>query len=803
MTVRIDLHNKTISLSVRDLAFSDLSGASITQESSLPTRAALGRSIHSRHQNDQSSTGDDYHKEVTVRHETDICDFHVVIKGRIDGVVQRGDSVLVEEIKSVFNISSVPAALENGEYDAYRTQVQYYMWLLSGQLGRKVSGRIVFIGIADGGIHTEDVRLNKATLARHLRNRIAGIIEDEQLRHEWRAKQQEFAQRLKFPFPVKRRYQQEMMDDVESALLKGNDIMISAPTGVGKTIAALFPALRYALHKGLRVFFTTSKTTQQQIVMESLDLINGNGQSLHAIHLRAKEKMCANSIYFCHPDFCPYARDYYSRLKSSTAVDELLLHRIIRPEVVFETGRIHRLCPFELSLDTSLKCNIIVCDYNYVFDPSVFLRRFFLDKYDDSILIIDEAHNLYQRGMEYYSPSLDRNAIRELAAAHAGSSIFVLTEFSEILTSVDEYFGVLDAFGTDEYGTAAEYLVNLDVQFFRETQEQLDDIAVRYFLHRQISPAPAREDPVTGFLRDFSHFNYVLSLGGDEFSQIYNRRYASHRLKILCMDPSRQLGERVKGFYSTIAMSATLEPQTFYRDVLGFDRAVLLRRFPSPFPRENRKILIIPRVSTRYSVRQRFYEQTASIIAEIISIRTGNYLVFFPSFDFLDSVYSFMPARRIEITCQQRAMSDNERSLVLERLKQEDGLVVFAVQSGIFAEGVDYPGDMVIGVIIVGPGLPQYCFEQELMKIHYEDRYGMGFEYAYLYPGMNRVIQSAGRLIRSHDDKGIVALLGQRFATAHYNSLLPADWYLESPRELVSNRYSRDIADFWESVYNR
>ena len=148
-------------------------------------------------------------------------------------------------------------------------------------------------------------------------------------------------------------------------------------------------------------------------------------------------------------------------------------------------------------------------------------------------------------------------------------------------------------------------------------------------------------------------------------------------------------------------------------------------------------------------------------------------------------------------------MSDNERSLVLERLKQEDGLVVFAVQSGIFAEGVDYPGDMVIGVIIVGPGLPQYCFEQELMKIHYEDRYGMGFEYAYLYPGMNRVIQSAGRLIRSHDDKGIVALLGQRFATAHYNSLLPADWYLESPRELVSNRYSRDIADFWESVYNR
>ena len=801
MTIRIDLENRTLSLGVKDLALPDEVEGSITQEASLPARAALGRGAHSSHQTSRENSEKTYRSEVTIKHETDVLDFHVTVQGRIDGVYEHDGALVVEEIKSVFNTSSAIRRLENGSDDPHILQLQFYIWLLGLETGREVSGGLVFIGIVEGNVEKLDVAFDEDLVLKRFYDRVEGIIEDARLKREWRRKQKEFANKLEFPFPSKRRYQQEMMDEVEAALLRGGDIMISAPTGVGKTIAALLPALRFTLHHGMRLFFITSKTTQQRIIVENIELLNRGQGSLTGIHIRAKEKMCSNDIYFCHPDFCQFARNYYGRLISSGAVEMLLERRTIRPEDVYQVGVARRLCPFELSLDVSLRCDVIVCDYNYVFDPSVYFRRYFLDKYDDSILIIDEAHNLYQRGMAYYSPSLDRGFINELQRSCSGSSVKVLEELAEALESLDGYFNTLDQFGTEQHGKAGKYLVNLDRDYFDELKQAMDEMAEKYYIYKQQSSVPVPEDPVQQFFRNFSHFHFVLSLEGDEFAHIYDREKFSHVLQILCCDPSTQLRKRIDGFYSTIAMSATLEPQQFYRDVLGFDRdATTLRRFPSPFPTENSRIIVIPRISTRYSVRHKFFEKTAQIISDIVAIRRGNYMVFFPSFQFLEHVLAYMPARRYEIICQQRAMSENERSIVIDRLATEKGLVVFAVQSGIFAEGVDYPGEMVIGAIIVGPGLPLFCFEQELMKYHYDDRSAMGFEYAYLYPGMNRVIQSAGRVIRSEEDKGIIVLLGQRFSTKYYSALFPPYWYIDSPGELISKDYVKDIKEFWHSI---
>ncbi len=801
MTIRVNFENKTIILSVKDLALAELDKGSIVPESSLPARAALGRSIHGKHQNNRQDTDTAYRREVTVKYETDLFDFHITVQGRIDGVYEQKGKLVVEEIKSVFNTASIQLSFENNRYEAYILQLQYYIWLLEKKTGKEVKGLLVFIPIAAGSIEKTEVDFDETAVLNHFRKRIESIIEEATLRHEWQIEQRRFAEKLEFPFTSKRKYQQEMMDETETALLRGQDLMVSAPTGVGKTIAALFPTLRLALHKGMRIFFTTSKTTQQRIVVDSLKLLNGNNHRIYAIHIRAKEKMCANSIYFCHSDFCPFARNYYGKLKTSGAIDELLKRRTITPEAVYEVGVLHKLCPFELSLDVSLRCDVIVCDYNYVFDPSVYLRRFFLDKYDDSILIIDEAHNLYQRGMEYYSPTLKRAFINEIIHANSDSKTPVLIELCEVLESLDMYFHTLDNFGTEEHGNVEEYLVNLDMDFFDEVKEKLDEITVKYYVYKKQSSVPLQEDPIQQFLRNFSLFHYVLSLKGDEFSHIYKRRGESHIIRILCSDPSSQLGKRIEGFYSTIAMSATLEPQQFYRDVLGFDRdKTTLRHFPSPFPKENRKIMVVPQISTKYSVRHRFYEKTAQIINDIVNLHYGNYLVFFPSFEFLENVYAYMPLRHHEIMCQQRFMSENERSVVIQRLKEEKALVVFAVQSGIFAEGVDYPGDMATCAIIVGPGLPQFNFEQELRKYYYAEYYGMGFEYAYLYPGMRRIIQSAGRVIRSEEDKGIIVLLGRRFATKYYNSLFPTDWYEHSPDELVSQDYIEEIREFWKST---
>lgn len=801
MTVRIDLDKKEIILGVKDLTSQDYAHSDHYVEDNLPIRAYLGRSVHEESQKYQSETNPAYSREVMVKYETNLRNFHIIIQGRVDGVYEKDGSIVVEEIKSVFNIAGVKRGIENGVYEAFFEQAEYYTWLLKMQSDKRVTGYLLFVGIADGQTERIPVKFNEKELMRKFENRISSIIREAELKREWQKKQREFAEKLEFPFATKREFQQEMMDEVEGALLRQQDIMISAPTGVGKTIAALFPALRYALHRGMRIFFVTSKTTQQRIVIDSLKLLCRRKSGATVINIMAKEKMCPHDDYFCHPDFCPFIREYPKRLRASTAIEELMHKKIITPEDVYASGIFHRLCPFELSLDVSLKCDAIVCDYNYVFDPSVYLRRFFSEKYDDSILIIDEAHNLYQRGMAYYSPELNRAKVIELIQFASKHDAPVFTEFMEILEPLEEYFKKLEKFGIEERSNAKEYLVNLDIDFFSELEEKTRKLAVNYYVHKKEFSVPVKDDPFQQFLLDFGMFCYVLSLGGDEFAHIYHRKEDGNILKILCCDPSRQLGERISGLYCTIAMSATLEPHQFYRDVLGFDRdRTTLRRFPSPFPKSNRKIIINSKVSTKYTQRHKFYEKIANFITDITMLREGNYLVFFPSYQFLENVYAHMPVHKLDIIVQQRSMSENERSVVITRLSDEKGIVVFAVQGGIFAEGVDYPGDAAIGAIIIGPGLPQYDFEQEVMKNYYQERYGMGFEYAYLYPGMNRTIQAAGRVIRSETDKGIIVLADERFATRYYNSLFPPDWYERSPDELISKDCIKDISQFWAGV---
>jgi DNA excision repair protein ERCC-2 len=445
----------------------------------------------------------------------------------------------------------------------------------------------------------------------------------------------------------------------------------------------------------------------------------------------------------------------------------------------------------------------VVCDYNYVFDPTVFLRRFFLEqKYDDTILIIDEAHNLYQRGRAYYSPELKRSNIRFLIARANDSGKPMLREIAEVLEGLDGYFSQLVEYGREQFEGMPKFPVKIDLGFFDEEKEGLESAMVRYFLHKKTEHLSVPRDPFEAFYHEFNSFYSVLQLQGEEFSHLYDAENGAHVLKILCKDPSRFLGQRMQGFYATIAMSATLVPPEFFRDVLGFDRdATRLVSFPSPFPQENRKILVVPRFSTTYRLRGRFYERAARTVEEIVSTKKGNYFVFFPSFEYLQAVADYVSPPGFVVVRQERNMSERDRAEVLEGLTEGGrNHVILAVQGGIFAEGVDYPGEMLIGAIVVGPGLPRYDFEQELMREYFQERYGAGFEYAYLYPGMNRVVQSAGRVIRTESDRGIIALLGTRFARPEYYSLFPRDWYVYSPKELIAQDYLEEFRQFWSET---
>ncbi len=800
MAIRIDDKQKVIHLSVRDLVSASAALGSIIAPELLPARASLGRAAHKDHQSEREQSLASYRREVHIEHRMSVDNFTAIIRGRIDGVYERRGNLVVEEVKSVISTEDILDRIKEGGFQSSVLQLQVYMFLLTSQNAKEVSGYLVFVGLDDASTERVEVDFDPDGIRRLIVGRIHGLLAEHKKRKQWQAQQKKTAQGLIFPFPEMRKYQDEMIETVEESLSRRKNLLISAPAGVGKTVAAIFPSLRYALENKMRVFFITPKTTQQKIVAETLRMAIGGWRTVSCICLRAKEKMCANDVFFCHPDFCPFARNYYDKLAASTAIEDLLAEKVIEPEMVYSRAVEERLCPFELSLDVALNVSVVVCDFNYVFNPTVFLRRFFQEqKYDDIILIIDEAHNLYQRGRDYYSPELRRSDIRSLIRQGNDSHQPVLREIGSALQPLDEYFSQLLEYGREEFELAPQFPVNIDLALFDEQKEKIESVMLRYFLYKKTHHLSIPKDPFESFYYDFNSFYNVLQFQGEEFSYICDVEGDTHILKILCKDPSRFLGGRMEGFHVTIAMSATLVPPEFFRDVLGFDRdATRLVSFPSPFPRENRKVLVVPRFSTTYRLRRRSYEQAARTIEHIVSLKKGNYFVFFPSFEYLRAVSEYLSPPGFVVLRQQRSMSERQRANLLAKLADAGkSHLILAVQGGIFAEGVDYPGEMLIGAIIVGPGLPKYNFEQELMREYFHDRYGAGFEYAYLYPGMNRVVQSAGRVIRTENDRGIIALLGARFARPQYYSLFPTGWYLYSPKELIAEDYAEEIRQFW------
>jgi DNA excision repair protein ERCC-2 len=452
-----------------------------------------------------------------------------------------------------------------------------------------------------------------------------------------------------------------------------------------------------------------------------------------------------------------------------------------------ELGRQLRLCPFELALVAAEQADVIVGDYNYVFDPQVYFRRFFQDAdYSDAVLVIDEAHNLVQRALDYYSPTLRRQQIRELPAHLRHVEPALAEDLRAFLGKLDRFFRQQDA---DE-----KQVIPCPRPFFDELKPAFNRLTMRYLLDKITSGRVIPDDPVGEFFSEFGQFITVLALAGDEFSHVFD---PTGVLQILCKDASPQLAPRLAGFRSVIAMSATLTPMEFYRQMLGFDpdRTDELT-LPSPFPREHRRVLVVPTVSTTYRNRtETTCRKIAGIVAQTAGAHAGNYMALFPSYEFLRAVAEKIPTGDWQLLTQSPAMTDADRQKFLDGLKTTDPpKLVLAVQGGVFAEGVDYPGEQLCGVIVVSPALPQVSFERELMRQYYDSRYGKGFEFAYLYPGMNRVVQSVGRLIRTETDRGVAVLVCQRFRQPQYTALFPTDWIEEDAPPV---EWTAALREFW------
>ena len=831
MAIQIDDLTQTITLSVRDLCDAEATGRSLNLSPLMDVRSDIGRSIHAAYQSSQARDRTGYRKEQTVRFTTNYRGHPVVIHGRIDGVFEQNGEIVLEEIKSVltfgddFKPQSLPVS--------YVLQLRIYLYLwMQLHPDQRVSGRLVLISCEPEGVVDLKVEADVASVEALIAERLQKIIREHEEACQRRALKGAKAESIPFPFPQMRKHQDRMIEAIENALQERRHLLVSAPTGIGKTVAALYATLRFAAKQHLSIFFLTSKTTQQRIVADTLKLwrqplspsTHGPAYPMfNSLILRSKEKSCANDVVFCHESRCRYAKDFFQKLENSNVRDRLLQEPLLTPELIYARALEQEICPFELSLEMTHRVDVTVCDYNYVYDPRVAIQRFNENALNQTILIVDEAHNLYARARGYYSPSLElshvqslrksiqliQNAVedgevhgmlgwkRSAESAAASPSRSFLGRLEAFLKRLEDYFWEV-AEVHPELRESNQTVVALNKEFFRSIEDELDDLMKRYLIYQRRTGHLQDEDRLLQFFYALSDFCRVLPLEGDEFVHIMDAENQTLQLRIVCLDPARQLQKRHQRYYAVIAMSATLSPMEFYRDVLGFERGTQLLELPSPFPRENRKILVIPGVSTAYRQRSRHLSRIACIIEETVGIRPGNYFAFFPSFEFLKEVAGQLSLPHAEILIQNRFMPDHQRNALLEKLADPGKAhLVLAVQGGVFAEGVDYPGELAVGAIIVGPGLPKVSFELELMRQYYEDNFARGFDYAYLYPGMNRVVQSAGRIVRSESDRGVILLLDKRFTYENYARLFPRDWYESSPGELIAKDYREALVVFW------
>ena len=840
--------------SVRNLVEFILRGGDIDNRSGRMITDAMmeGSKIHRKI---QRSMGENYQAEVPLALTIEAEEYMLVIEGRADGIAygefpnqnsekeaytqdtfldrtgKSEEMVYIDEIKGVYrNVATMEAPVY-----VHKAQAMCYAYIYALQNHLDQIG----VQMTYCNLDTEDVKLFQEvfawdSLADWFGNLIAEYRKWADWQIMWRRKRQESIQNLEFPYPY-REGQRKLVGDVYRTIHRGKNLFLQAPTGVGKTISTIFPAVK-AVGEELadRIFYLTAKTITATVAKETFGLLREQGYQAKIIQLTAKEKLClcGNTAIEqeaadqdnpypdfpqikleCNPQNCPYAKGHFDRVND--AVFELLqASDLFTREEILAQARKHRVCPFELSLDVATWCDNILCDYNYVFDPNVYLKRFFQDSSKEKYLfLVDEAHNLVDRSREMYSATLykeDILAVKKIMKPHNQAIARTLDKCNKAMLDFKrecENYSVCESVGVLTF-----YLMRLVSQmeeFFEKPREFPDKKTVLDFYFE---------------LRNFVNIYDLV----DENYVIYDEMQEDGRfmIKLFCVDPSKNLQKCIDKSVSTIFFSATLLPINYYKRLLSTKEDNYAIYAQSTFDETQRLLAFGRDVSTKYTRRgPAEYEKIARYIRAAIRSKKGNYMVFFPSYKMMQDVYDvFVRVEResdtrngvavsdeqniaeesleesLTIIMQHSNMNEAEREEFLQAFEQEDGgtLVAFCVMGGIFGEGIDLKNDRLIGAVIVGTGLPQISNEREILKQYYDKQGLSGFDYAFRYPGINKVLQAAGRVIRTQEDRGIIVLLDERFLQSDYNALYPREW----KNRIVGNVETVDaeICKFWENT---
>ncbi len=719
-----------------------------------------------------------YRREVPIEYEYTRGDWTLKVRGRIDGVLDTGDYILVEEIKTTYLEDPDELLPEHNLF--YTAQLSIYAWLIARQHpDREVRARLTWWHLGAEKELCLDLGKQQDLGGEELFYELAGeLLAGEEAREQWLKQRNSCLEQLAFPFSDYRPGQQQLVDTTAAALEQRHDLMVEAATGIGKTVAVLLPALRWLKHapKDAKVFFLTAKTSGREIVLETLR--RWQGLELCTVVVESRERSCQHPDGDC--DNCELAQDFYRR--AHELMPRLLKERLLTAEHIKAAALAHELCPFELGLEAALAADLVVADYNYVFDPMVQLNRFFgPGKRIPAVLLVDEAHNLVSRGRGMFSADLAKKEILDLSRDMKVTDAGLASQLAEVNKYFIQWNKELKAQG------GGVLLLEALPRGFPAALERLSE-------HLAVAP---EHPPLGEFPRRLVKFNKIVRLLDESYRICVQRRGRDTVVELLCLEPGPLL-QKQRGRCTGVFFSATLTPGRYYRRLLGCREQYLDMTLPSPFPSHQRLFAHIPGIRTTYSVRHRYYQPVAQCISLVAAQQPGNYIAYLPSYAYLREVAALLeqsPPKGYRLWIQQPGMDLQQRQQLLAGMSGPGANLGLAVMGGLFGEGIDLPGRQLVGSIIVGPGLPMVSAANELIREYFDQQEGEGFMYAYAIPGMLRVVQSAGRVFRTPEDRGIVVLIDDRFRQNGYRQLLPDYWVEEG---LFDGNWLERIREFWQ-----
>ena len=781
------MEKETAHISVRSLVEFILRNGDLDERGGSMDRDAMQKGSR-LHRKIQKSMGSGYQAEVPLKKEIEYDDLILVVEGRADGIFESEGLPWIDEIKGLVS----GFAKLSGPVPVHLAQAKCYAMIHGENIGAERIG----VQMTYGDLETEEtIRFREEYDLEELKQWFRKLADAwhrwEAWHLAWKKERNASALSLEFPFSY-REGQRKVVGAVYHAIGSRRQLFLQAPTGIGKTISTVFPAVRcLGEGKGEMIFYLTAKTITRTVAEEAFSILTDKGLRFKSITLTAKEKICLCEEMECNPDRCPYAKGHFDRVNE--AVFDLLQQegRYERDKLQEQANRF-MVCPFELGLDLAVWMDAVICDYNYVFDPNVYLKRFFADTGNSgAVFLIDEAHNLVDRSREMYSAMFTRSDLLEMRRKTKGrfSSLYkALGKVNTCMLELEKQEGESQVLSGP--GILPVHLLKV--------QGEMDRIL------EEIPRNPFTEEMLDFYftVRDFLNTSDLL----DDHYVVYTDRESDGKIRIhlFCVDPAHLLQERLDKGYAAILFSATFFPLSYYRSLLSTREDDYGLAVSSPFPQENRCILAGGDVSTRYTRRNyEEYRKIASYIARALWKKQGNYMVFFPSYRMLEDVRAVYEEEFsvgwVEVISQRQDMTETDREEFLRRFeKNEKTLAAFCIMGGIFSEGIDLTGEKLIGAIIVGAGLPQVGVEREILKEYYDGKGKDGFTYAYRMPGMNKVLQAAGRVIRTREDTGMILLLDDRFLRKEYYDLFPADW--STRKGCLLQNVEKQLETFWAGI---